>query len=173
MQPTSLLFHLNISHISNMIRNKTLVIVVAVILFSLSLPVHAQSPCKKQPIEDLVKAVAEGYEAKTLGSLDVQKPYVGKVRIVIEHSLADDNDKDRFVIKQFTSLARLERWLKSRETDGMPGRNIRTEVRCAKGVCDYSLAGGINHNNVYLKKITYGVRGGCPYLKTIYLLDGD
>ena len=70
---------------------KTLVIAVAVIIFSLSLSVHAQSRCKKQPVEDLVKAVAEGFETKTMRSLDAQKPYVGRVRIVIEHSLADDN----------------------------------------------------------------------------------
>jgi len=98
-----------------MSRKYTLAIAVAVTLFSLSLPVHAQSRCKKQPVEDLVKAVAEGFETKTMRSLDAQKPYVGSVRIVIEHSLAPDDDKDRFVIRSFTSLARAERWLKSRE----------------------------------------------------------
>ncbi len=156
-----------------MIKNKTLVTAVTLVLFSLSLPVHAESSCKKQPIEDLVKAVAEGYEAKTLGSLDEQKPYVGKLRIVIEHSLAEDNAKDRFTIKWFTSLARAERWLKSREHEEMPGRDTKPLVRCARGVCTYNFDGGIVHNTLYLKKITYGSRGGCPYLKTIYLLDGD
>jgi hypothetical protein len=152
---------------------KTLVVVVAVILFGLSLPVQAQSRCKRQPIEDLVKAVAEGFETKTMRSLDAQKPYVGRVRIVIEHSLAPDDDKDRFVIRSFTSLARAERWLKSREHDEMPGRDTKPLARCAKGVCTYNFDGGIVHNTLYLQKITYGTRGGCPYLKTIYLLDGD
>jgi hypothetical protein len=156
-----------------MMKNKTLVTAVAVILFSLSLPVQAESLCKKQTIEDLVKAVAEAYEAKTLGSLDAQKPYVGKVRIVIEHSLAEDNAKDRFVIKWFTSLDRAERWLKSREREELPGRETKPLVRCTKGVCTYNFDGGILHNHLYLKKITYGARGGCPYIKTIYLLDGD
>jgi hypothetical protein len=156
-----------------MIKNKTLVTAVAVILFSLSLPVHAESLCKKQTIEDLVKAVAEGYEGKTLGSLDAQKPYVGKLRIVIEHSLAEDKAKDRFAIKWFTSLAQAETWLKSREHAEMPGRATKPFVRCAKGVCTYNFDGGIVHNTLYLKKITYGSRSGCPYLKTIYLLDGD
>ena len=146
---------------------------VAVVLLGLSLPVPANSACRKQSIEDLVKAVAESYEAKTLGSLDTQKPYVGKVRIVIEHSLAEDSAKDRFVIKWFTSLARAERWLKSREHEEMPGRGARPLVRCAKGVCTYNFDGGILHNHLYLKRITYGLRAGCPYLKTIYLLDGD
>jgi hypothetical protein len=146
---------------------------LALVLFSLWLPVRAESPCKKQTIEDLVKAVAEAYEAKTLGSLDAQKPYVGKLRIVIENSLAEDNAKDRFVIKWFTSLTRADRWLKSRQHEELPGREAKPFVRCAKGVCTYNFDGGILHNHLYLKKITYGARGGCPYIKTIYLLDGD
>ena len=151
----------------------TLVIAVAVTLFSLSLAVNAQSPCKRQPVEDLVKVVAEGFETKTMRTLDAQRPYVGRVRIVIEHSLAPDDDKDRFVIRSFTSFARAERWLKSREHEEMPGRDTRPLARCAKGICTYNFDGGIVHNTLYLKKITYGSRGGCPYLKTMYLLDGD
>ncbi len=84
-------------------------------LFSLALSVRAESPCKKQRIEDLVKAIAEGYEANALRNLDVEKPYVGKIRIVIEHSLAEDDAKDRFVIKRFASLAKVNAWLRSRE----------------------------------------------------------
>jgi hypothetical protein len=147
--------------------------VLALALFCLGLPTHAQSPCRKQPISDLAKSLAGAFEGKTLSSLDAQKPYAGKVRMVIEHSLADDNAKDRFVIRSFTSLAKLESWLKSREHEDQPGRNSRPLERCAKGVCTYSLDGGILHNNLYLKKITYGLRAGCPYVKTIYLLDGD
>ena len=134
---------------------RTLVITVAVILSCLSSPVHAQSPCKKQPVEDLVKAVAEGFETKTMRPLDAGKPYAGRVRIVIEHSLAPDDDKDRFVIRSFTSLARAERWLKSREHDEMPGRDTKPLARCAKGVCTYNFDGGIVHNTLYLKKIIY------------------
>jgi hypothetical protein len=156
-----------------MIENRIIVTAVAGIVFGLSLPVHAQTPCKKQPVEDLVKAIAEGFETKTMRSLDAQKPYVGRVRIVIEHSLADDNARDRFVIRLFSSLAKAERWLKSREHDEMPGRDTKPLVRCAKGVCTYNFDGGIVHNTLYLKKITYGTSGGCPYIKTIYLLDGD
>jgi hypothetical protein len=147
--------------------------VLAVILFSLSLRVSAKSPCKYPKPEDLSKAVAEGYEARTLGNLDAQKPYMGRVRIVIEHSLAEDNAKDRFVIKWAASLAKAEAWLKSREHDAMPGRESRPLERCANGACTYNFDGGILHNHLYLKKITYRTRSRCPYIKTIYLLDGD
>lgn len=148
-------------------------LVLALVIFCLWLPVQAESPCKQQPISDLAKAIAEAYEGKTMGTLDAQKPYVGKVRIVIEHSLAADDAKDRFVIKWFTSLAKAESWLKSREHEELPGRDSRPLLRCAQGACTYNFDGGILHNNLYLKKITYGLRTGCPYIKTIYLLDGD
>jgi hypothetical protein len=98
---------------------------------------------------------------------------VGRVRIVIEHSLAEDNARDRYVIKRFTSLARAESWLRSREHEAMPARAAKPLKRCAKGVCAYNFDGGIVHNTLYLKKISYGLRGGCPYIKTIFLLDGD
>src|SRR5437868_6264046 len=133
----------------------------------------ATAQCKKQPIEALAKAVAEGFEAKTLSSLDSQKSYAGRIRIVIEHSLAGDNDKDRFVVRSFLSLAKAEAWLKSREHDEMPGRQSMPFQKCSKGVCTFNFDGGILHNTLYLKKITYSARNGCPYLKTIYLLDGD
>jgi hypothetical protein len=153
-----------------MIKSKTLLAAVAVILFSLSLPVVAVSRCKYPKVEDLARAVAEAYEAKTLRNLDEQKPYLGKVRIVIEHSLGEDSAK---IISLFTSLARAESWLKSREHEEMPGRESRPLDRCAKGLCTYNFDGGILHNHLYLQKISYGIRAGCPYIKTIYLLDGD
>lgn len=156
-----------------MSKTKILVIGLTLVLLSLSLPVRAQTPCKKQSIKDLVKTIAAAYEGKTLSALDAQKPYVGRVRIVIENSLAEDNAKDRFVSKSFTSLGKAESWLKSREHDGMPGREAKPLKQCAKGICTYDFDGGILHNTLYLKKITYGLRAGCPYIKTIYLLDGD
>jgi hypothetical protein len=146
---------------------------VTLIALTLSLSGRATAQCKKQPIDDLAKAVAEGFEAKTLHDLDAQKPYVGRVRLVIENSLAEDNARDRFVVRSFVSLAKAEAWLKSREHEEMPGRRSMPFQKCAKGVCTFNFDGGILHNTLYLKKISYGTRNGCPYLKTIYLLDGD
>jgi len=108
-----------------------------------------------------------------MGSLDADRPYVGRFTIRIEHSLADDDDPQRFEVRRFSSFARAERWFKSREIEGMPGRHTRPVIKCAKGVCRYNSEGGILHNNLYLTKITYGIRNGCPYIKTIYILDGD
>jgi biotin carboxyl carrier protein len=132
-----------------------------------------KSSCKRQPIEDLVEAFAESFANKMMGTLDDDRPYVGRFTIRIEHSLADDNDPQRFEVRRFSSFARAEQWFKSREIEGMPGRNTRPLLKCAKGVCSYNSEGGILHRNLYLTKITYGIRNGCPYIKTIYLLDGD
>jgi hypothetical protein len=107
-----------------------------------------------------------------MGSLDADRPYVGRITIRIEHSLADDDDPQRFEVRRFSSFARAERWFKSREIENMPGRYTRPVEKCARGVCTYNTSGGINHRSLYLTKITYRIRNGCPYIKTIYLLDG-
>lgn len=134
---------------------------------------EAQSRCKKQPVKNLVEAVAESFANKTMGTLDADRPYAGRFTIRIEHSLADDNDPDRFEVRRFSSFGRAERWFKSKEIEGLPGRNTRPLLKCAKGVCNYSSEGGLLHNNLYLTKITYGIRNGCPYIKAIHILDGD
>ena len=108
-----------------------------------------------------------------MGTLDAHRPYVGRFTIRIEHSLSDDNDPQRFEIRRFSSFARAEKWFKGREIEGLPGRYTRPLEKCARGVCTYNTDGGINHRSLYLTKITYEIRNGCPYIKTIYLLDGD
>lgn len=125
-------------------------------------------------IEELVESLSEAYTSKTLDGLDKERPLLGRVRIVIEHSLAGDDDKDRFEIKTFTTFKQAEQWLRSRERDeGFPARQSKPLVRCRQGVCTYNFDGGILHNNLYLQKISYDYRRGRPFIKTIYLLDGD
>lgn len=150
----------------------TRLLITLTLIFSFGSLVHAK-PCKKQSIENLVNALADSFAEKKMDRLDADRPYVGTFRILIEHSLADDNDPQRFKVRRFRSFAAAEKWFKSQEIEGMPGRNTRPLLKCAKGVCSYNSEGGILHNNLYLTKITYGMRNGCPYIKTIYLLDGD
>jgi hypothetical protein len=150
---------------------KRLAITIALVLFVISVPVHAKSPTQNETIDQLVNEVAEAYEAKDLGRLDSKKPYVGKIKIIMQHSLSDGPGE--FVVKWVKSLGQAEAWLKSREIDELPGRETRPSIKCAKGVCTYNFDGGILHNTLYLKKITYGVRKGRPYIKTILLLNGD
>jgi hypothetical protein len=125
-------------------------------------------------IEELVASVGEAFTSKTLAKLDAEHPYLGRVRIVLENSLAEDGAKDQFEVKTFKTLAGADNWTKSSERgeDG-PSRIIMTLKRCSKGICTYDFDGGIQHNALYIKKITYGFRNGRPYIKTIYLLDGD
>lgn len=151
---------------------KNLAVIVALILIIIALPVHASSPAKKESIEQVVKELSDAYMEKTLGKLDAERPYLGRVKIVIEHSLVEG--KGQFEIKNFNTLAKGERWLKSREReDGTPFREVRPLEGCNRGLCTYDFNGGILHNHLYIKKIAYGYRNGSPYIKTIYLLDGD
>ena len=154
------------------IKMKCLTLTVLLLAFVMSASASVPA-AKKDTIQQLAKTLAKAYEAKSLGSLDAKKPYIGQVKIVIEHSLADDNDKGRFVSRTFKTLKKAEQWLRSRATDGMPARESRKLERCRSGICSYDFGGGILHNHLYLKKFTYGFSSGRYYLKTIYLLDGD
>lgn len=150
---------------------KRLAVAIALVAFVFALPVHGKSPCKGRTIEQLVGEMVEGYEARNLRKLDAKHPYAGKVKIIIQHSLLDGADE--FESRRFSSFRQAERWLKSREMDGMPNRAAMALVRCEKGVCTFNFDGGIVHRVLYLKKITYGYRNGCPYIKSVLLLDGD
>ncbi len=152
---------------------KLFAIAFAIALFVSAISVNAQTKCKKQPVPALVNSFAESFANKSMGTLDADRPYLGRFTIRIEHSLADDDDPQRFEVRRFSSFASFEKWLKSREIEGMPGRNTRPLLKCAKGVCSYNSEGGILHRNLYLTKITYGIRDGCPHIRTIHLLDGD
>ncbi|HEY6189567.1 MAG TPA: hypothetical protein VIW80_18080 [Pyrinomonadaceae bacterium] len=125
-------------------------------------------------IEQLMKALDEAYSTGKMGRLDARRPYLGRVRFVIEHSIGGDGGPDSFERRQFRTLAQAERWLKSRQReDGTPFRETRPLEECSGGMCTYDFNGGILHNHLYLQKVSYGFSKGRPYIKTIYLLDGD
>jgi hypothetical protein len=125
-------------------------------------------------IEQLMKALDEAYSIGTMGRLDARRPYLGGVRVVIEHSIGGDGGADSFERRRFRTLAQAERWLKSREReDGTPLRETRPLEECSGGMCAWDFNGGILHNHLYLQKVSYGFIKGRPYIKTIYLLDGD
>jgi hypothetical protein len=121
-----------------------------------------------QTIEQFADAVATAWSAGRLGSLDAERPYMGSVKIVVEGTVGEPPMVWR---KTFRTLAQVDRWFKSRERAGGPGRNIGLLKQCSKGVCNFEQEGML-HNNLYLKKITYGMRKGNPYLKAIYIEDG-
>jgi len=129
---------------------------------------QAQTAAKKETVEELVKALSEAYASKSLGSVAAARPRQARVRIVVEHSISG-----RVEARNFRSLEAGERWLKSREREDGPARQVMPLKRCRRGLCTYDFDGGILHNNLYLQKVAYGYRGGLPYVKTIYLLDGD
>lgn len=125
------------------------------------------------PIEQLMEALDKAYTDKALGRLDARRPYLGRVRVVIENSLLGDDDPKQIERRQFRTLAQAERWLKSREQDGLPRRETRPLLECTGGSCEYDFNGGILHNHLYLQSVSFGYRRGRPYIKTIYLLDGN
>jgi hypothetical protein len=133
----------------------------------------AISPPKPGTVEQLAIELSEAYVKKNLGRLDRKYPVSGKVKIEIENSLGEDDDKNKSRTKEFQSLAQGEQWLRSKARNEFPVRESRPLVGCKQGSCTYDFSAGILHNHLYLKKISYGYKNGRLYLKTIFLLDGN
>jgi len=130
-------------------------------------PLRAHASSQPQTVDELAKTVADAFAANTLESLDADRPYMRTVRIRVEHSITGEVES-----RSFRTFAAAGRWLTSRERDDGPARNSGTLRRCRRGVCTFEQEGML-HNNLYLQRITYGMRRGRPYVKAIYLIDGD
>lgn len=149
---------------------KRFIAAVALALFAMSSVTMAGTPAKKWSARELAAAVSGAFD--DLSKLNADRSMVGKVRIVIENSLGELDDPDHFMIRSFANFTKAEAWLTSREHDGQPGRNAGAVKRCAKGICTFEQTGML-HNNIYLTKISYGIRGGSAYIKSIYIINGD
>ena len=130
---------------------------------------RAHLSAKPQTIQELVNAVATAWSEGKLGSLDASRPYVRSVKVIVEGSVGEPPMVER---KTFKTLAQVDQWFKKRETADGPARNIGTFQKCSKGVCTFEKEGML-HNNLYLQKITYGMSKGKPYIKAIYIEDGN
>jgi hypothetical protein len=140
---------------------------IALLLFLIPSSAEAQSRLKKGTIGELEDAFSTAFALNRLSGLDAKHPNRGKVRVVVEYSAIDPE------IKVFRTFGALGRWLKSRETeDGFPRTVTMPLEGCRRGSCTYDFNGGILHNHLYLKKLSYGYRNGRPYLKTIFLVNG-
>ncbi len=151
-------------------KNITIATISTLVLASTT---FAKSPPKSNTVEQLAIEIADVYVRQDLGRLDLKYPVRGKVKIEIEDSLSGGDTKARSIAKVFQNFAQAEKWLRSRSRDELPVRESRPLIGCKQGSCTYDFTGGLLHNHLYLKKISYGDRNGRPYLKTIYLLDGN
>jgi hypothetical protein len=140
------------------------------VLSLLVIPMEAQSAKKQvkpQTIEQLATSVADAYTNGKLDQLEI--PLTKKVQIRIKHSLGEGQE----IVREFKTWQDSEKWLSSMSRDSLPARESRSLLNCKQGFCNYNFQAGILHNHLYLKKISYAYKHGRPYIKTIYLLDGD
>lgn len=143
----------------------TFVLLVCVLVPS---AVRATEHCTNAAIEPLVDRLAQAWATKQLGSLDKEKPYLGPIQVVVEHSTAD-----KLEVNEKSNLGAIEQWLSSQERKGFPAREARPLLWCARGLCMFDLSAGITPNHRYLKKVVYEHKNGCVYIKSVFLLDGD
>lgn len=151
---------------------KNMAIAAGLILFITSTTL-AKSPPELGTIEQLAIELPDAYATRNLGRLDRKYPVQGKIKVEIEDSLRGDDAKDKSRTKEFRNFAQVEQWLRTKARNNFPVRESRPLIGCKQDSCTYDFSAGILHNHLYLKKISYGDRNGRPYLKTIYLLDGN
>lgn len=120
----------------------------------------------KRTVEQLSRALKSAFEQKDFDGLGNDNRY-GPIKVVIENSLADDDDPDRFENNQFNTFKKFEKWLPK-----MVNRISGALNGCKQGTCTYQEI-GLLHNTWVLRRFTYGYRKGRPYIKTIYILDGN
>lgn len=130
--------------------------------------VKAADHCTNEAIEPLVNRLAQAWATRQLGSLDKEKPSRGSVQFVVGHSIAD-----KFEVKENPNFEAIEQWLRSQEHKGVPARETRPLLWCARGLCVFDSSAGIAHKRRYLQKVTYEHHNGCVYIKSVFLLDGD
>lgn len=133
-----------------------------------AMPAPAQV-CQDDQIEKELQTLADAYVARRLEILDGTGIKQEKIQFVVEHSLAFD-----YEVEESKTFAGAEQWLRSLETEkDFPRRETRPLDWCRKGLCIFNFEEGISHNTLYIHKVIYGYRNGCPYLKTVFLLNGD
>lgn len=115
--------------------------------------------------KQLAASVSKAFKARKLGTLDVGPSYAGRVKIIIEHSLADKSD-----VRSFTNMKLAGDWLfRGRREAGVNAGRVE---RCSKGTCTF-IINGLLHNNLYLKKVVYGTSNGWTVIKAVHFVDGD
>ncbi len=150
---------------------KNIILSIIVLVFC-AFGINAQTTCQ-QTSEQLAKDFSSAFQAKTLGLLDANRGAVGKVTLTMENSLYEDGAKGQFVVKTFANMKALEKWLTKREVDELPGRTANDLISCKKGVCSFKID-GLLHNTLFLKKVTLGyTKDKCPYIKSVYIVDGN
>jgi hypothetical protein len=136
-----------------------------------SVNAYAQ-PADVKTLGQLAASLSKAYKTKDLGRLDRGRP-AGTVKFTIEHSLAGDDDKDRFEIRSFRRFAQAERWLRKRGVSAdVPFRQVSSLKLCRKGTCSFESIGML-HNQLYLRRFQYAYRDRRPVITSVFMVDGD
>jgi hypothetical protein len=151
---------------------KKIPLLIPILLVFCVFGINAQTKCKQTP-EQSAKSFANAFEAKKLGSLDANRNSNEKIKLTIENSLVEDGAKGQFIVKTFANFKAFEKWLTKREIDELPNRTANNLISCKKGVCSFKI-NGLLHNTLFLKRVTLGfTKDKCPYIKSIYIVDGN
>lgn len=145
--------------------NKRLpLLVLSILLLTGGALAQGKTKPAKMTAEQLANAVSKAFKEKRLGRLDALRPYLKTVQIITEDTLGEEPERHIETVKTMKQAERMFR--------GSTNLNTGPLIKCEKGTCTYDVSVGA-HNNLYLQSITYGIKNGSAYLKSILILDGN
>lgn len=141
------------------------------IAFLFSLSANADGgKCSLTDIISFAKEFSSSFQNSYLPELDNNFCVGGTVKITIEHSIQEGEEKT--IVRSF---AELNKWLNKRKTyDGFPSPGIWPLVGCHSNLCEF---GGNDanqlHNHLFLKSIGYRLKKNGSVITDIVFEDGD
>ena len=144
--------------------------VMAAVLIAGTMFLISSTPAQSQDKQarKIAAAVAAAFGQGQLRKLDLKKLVRGRVKLTIENSIGEPE----FEHYSFRSFSAMGGWIRKQERDGLPNKVAWPLVGCRKGVCTFFRDGGILHNQLYLKKVTYDHRNNRIYIRGVQLLAG-
>jgi hypothetical protein len=119
-------------------------------------------------IEKIAGNFYTAFENRNLGELDKMVPSFRSISIVIENSLGE-GEFERTEVK---NLDAADLWIDKRGPVKNYRRTAGPPLVCKDGTCKFDSRCCL-HNQLFLDKFEYAFNDGKPYIKTIYLTDGN
>jgi len=144
--------------------------VMGAVLIAGTMCLYSSTPAQSQDKQarKIAAAVADAFGKGQLRQIDRKKLLRGRVKLTIENSIGEP-EYEHYSYRSFSAMGG---WIRKQERDGLPNKVVWPLVGCRKGVCTFFRDGGILHNQLYLKKVTYGYRNGRLYISGVQLLAG-
>ena len=119
-------------------------------------------------IDKIAKEFYTAFENRKLNKLDKMNSSFGSIKVIIENSLGEA-EIERTEVKTFAAA---DKWIDKRGPVKNYPRTAGPPIVCKDGTCKFDSKCCL-HNQLFLDRFEYAFNDGKPYIKTIYMIDGN